>query len=212
MPYQLAQRSSEPTVGLHQLGSEYQAGAAEGSQDPRREAWNHLLGEYPWDYFATLTYALDRKRKPETLEKHFRYWLKEWVGDTAVAHGMAWAKPGKGRLKSYRGWLPNQQRRGREEVVWCFAAEPHKSGRLHSHAVLQFPECLRTRIRTRDGWHLWHNVYRHGRARVEPPVSQQDVREYVSKYVTKQESSDANLRLSESFKYSPVRDLVKDYD
>lgn len=158
--------------------------------DTLRLAWVRLLGRYPWDCFATLTWA--KAPGDEQVRRDFRTWLFTWMGNVAVQRGLArWVASRDGQR--LRGWWVNQRRKGRHEVVFALGVEPQRSGRLHVHSLLRFPPCFGEVYRG-DGWESWKD--RHGFARLEPPKSQDDVAGYVSKYVVKPE---ADLVVSESF-------------
>lgn len=156
-----------------------------------RLAWVNLLARYPWDLFASLTWA--RPAGEEQVRRDFLTWLYQWLGNVAVSRGLArWVSVRGGQR--LRGWWVNQRRKGREEPVYVLGIEPHESGRLHAHAVIRFPACFGEVVR-REGWQLWFD--QHGFAKLEPPKSQGDVAGYVSKYVLK---PGADLVIAESFR------------
>jgi len=160
------------------------------TSDVIRGAWSELLSRYQWNVFSTLTW-----KSPAGLEKvcrDSRIWLFDCSGDAAAAVGLArWEGPkGRRRLK---GWWANTRRRNHHQVISVLAVEPHQSGRLHAHMLIRWPECF--------GWvaqvpmrELWDE--RHGRAHLETPRGQDNVRNYVSKYVCKERGE---LFISDSF-------------
>ncbi len=172
-----------------------------------RTAWATFLTRYPWDTFATLTYAGSAWAE-EKVVRNFRHWLFRWQVETAKARGLCnesvhARKDGYDRVVGARRKLSgswwNAQRKGRARVVWALGVEPQRSGKLHAHAVMRWPSMLADPIR-RVGWHLWTGPKSsggldHGFSRIEPPRCQHDVAGYVSKYVVK----GGELYLSPSF-------------
>lgn len=178
-----------------------------------RDAWADLLSSYPWDCFATLTFAKARRDAFE-VAKMFDIWLARWCFEDAKARGeleedVIETKDGYGRLThtdiKRKGPFWNRWRRGRHRPVYVLGIEehssPHRKGCFHCHAVLKFTGYEANR---RTGWSTWFNKkplgYNLGRARIEPPRDQEDVRAYCAKYVTKEQGNRGLLKLSESFK------------
>lgn len=154
-------------------------------------AWAQLVSRYPWECFATLTWA--QNPGDEQVRRDFHTWLFAWMGQVAVARGQAREVVTRDGTRRFRGWWINQRRSGRCEPVYVLGIEPHRSGKLHAHAVLKFPSCF-GEVHRGEGWSLWKRL--HGWSRLEPPKSQDDVAGYVSKYVVK---PDADLLISKSF-------------
>lgn len=171
-----------------------------------REAWTDLLGRYSWDCFATLTFKRRRSDAFAVVDA-VRAWLYRWNEVEAMTRGLVRLSDrvvtdGYGREVGRRtkrsGPWPRKWKDGTAKPVVVVGVEPHKSGRLHAHAIIRHSSYLPDLKRT-DGWWLWKGPRPRcldcGRASIEPPTSQGDVRGYVSKYVTK----GGELFLSESF-------------
>lgn len=157
------------------------------------DGWVELLTRYRWDVFATLTWR--NPTSAEVIIKNLKWWLWNWQLETAIKRGLAWLDD---ECKARGPWA-NAYRRGRRRPVWVIGIEPHKSGRLHAHAMIQWDDGLND-LNRQHGWRIWHSAY--GRARIEPPRSQEDVAEYCSKYVVK----DGDVTLSPSFKAARMVD------
>ncbi len=172
-----------------------------------RAGWAEFLARYQWDVFATLTYAGNVWAEEKVL-RNFRTWLHKWQERTAIERGLCKIRTkerrdGYGRVTVTHvhrsGAWSNNIRKGRGHPVWVLGVEPHKSGRLHAHAIIKWSNLL-PNLERRLGWHLWHEPraksgFGFGVARIEPPQSQGDVATYVSKYVVK----GGDLYLSPSF-------------
>lgn len=148
------------------------------------------MAKHPWDVFATLTWA--EATGPEKVRRDFWTWLNRWSGDTAVRLGLGVWIERNGR-RFLKGWWRNQTGKGHHRVEWVLGVEPHRTGRLHAHALVKFPACLGSPDRS-YGWDLWKQW--HGLARIEPPRGAEDVAAYVSKYVVK---TGSELNISESY-------------
>lgn len=162
-----------------------------------RDAWVDVLTRYPWDCFATLTYA-DIVRAHEKVLRDFEHWLWEWQVQTAIERELCSATTqerydGYGRIISKHRKLSgswwNSYRKGRAYPVWVVGIEAQERGSLHIHALIRFSPRLPD-LERRLGWELWHGSradggFEHGFARLEPPREQDDVAAYVAKYVTK---------------------------
>lgn len=70
----------------------------------------------------------------------------------------------------------------RPELALLFIERGELYGKIHLHGLLRYPSC-RNRPTARSVWELWYERY--GRAKVEVPRSNQNVANYVSKYVLK---------------------------
>ena len=175
--------------------------------DEIREHWAEFLSRYAWDAFATLTYG-DAVWSSEKIMRNFQRWLWEWQVRTAVARGLVseslrvrtdgyGRRVGQHRKLSGTWW--NEYRKGRAHPIWVVGIEPHRSGKLHAHAIIKWSRRLPDLRRT-EGWRLWSGKTTEGGlgfgwCRIEPPKSQDDVNRYVSKYVTK----GGEITLSPSF-------------
>ncbi len=172
-----------------------------------RAGWSDLLSRYEWDAFATLTYS-GAVWAAEKVVRNFREWLYRWQVETAIARGLCTERKRprvdrSGQVVGVRvdlsGPWRNNYRKGRADPVWVLGVEPHKSGRLHAHALVRWSPLLPD-LERRRGWHLWSAAREagglgHGFARIEPPRGQDSVAEYVTKYVVK----GGELYLSPSF-------------
>lgn len=153
------------------------------SSDEVAAGWADLLSREPWHWFATLTFSPTKRVRDK------------WTGrDVQVnrfhpLHGMHL----EAADKAWRWWVyeinknlyGNSWRRiPHGGVIWARGQEFHKSGRVHFHAVLAAPDCDLNAHASRYRMHeVWYREF--GRNQVERPASQDDVCEYVSKYVTK---------------------------
>ena len=161
------------------------------------EGWADFLGRYQWDVFATLTYS-GSVWADEKVLKNFRVWLFRWQVQEAVSRGLCKVtseerQDGYGRVvskrKRYRGPWMNNYRKGRGRPTWVLGIEPHKTGKLHAHAVIRWSSLLPDLDRGL-GYRLWTSPPPKGFgfglfARIEPPKCPGDVAGYVSKYVVK---------------------------
>ena len=140
-----------------------------GVRDTRaRDGYAAMLSRRPWHWFVTLTFRPDHERNsggvhPEKADKAFRVLLSKINRE---CYGVRWYKRPDGGL------------------MWARGQEFHKDGRIHFHALAAAPDAdlnsLTRRMRWVDWW--WGEF---GIARIERPESQQDVCDYVSKYVVK---------------------------
>lgn len=127
-----------------------------------------MLLRQRWHWFATLTFRASHEGRsggihPEKADKAFRFWVSHVNRE---CFGKNW------------------HRRPHGGVQWARGQEFHKNGRIHFHALLAAPECDLNALTRRMDWvDWWWREF--GIARIEPPTSQQDVAEYVSKYVVK---------------------------
>jgi hypothetical protein len=127
-----------------------------------------MLGRECWHWFVTLTFKPSHTSAsggvhPEKADKAFRVLVSKINREL---YGTRWYKRPDGGIK------------------WARGQEFHKDGRIHFHAVFAAPtddlNNLTRRMRWVDWW--WREF---GIARIEPPQSQQDICDYVSKYVVK---------------------------
>ena len=161
------------------------------------QAWSDLLIVQPWDEFATLTFKRPQFDDIRAV-KYAAGWLSRRIWDHATNLGdnirsEKFRYDGYGRVTSSRIHAKGPftkwwYKRGRKPV-WACAIEKHRSGANHIHMLVRhriYGPGQPHEISRRDGWDLWFNKMGMGRARVEPPQSQQDVTRYVSEYVCKQ--------------------------
>ncbi len=151
------------------------------------EHWVRLLGRWQWTLFCTLTFpprSYDQRLgkpavwkagqqghgpSPETAAKAFRFWVSKMNRDL---WGSCWS-----RACTPRG------------LSWVVAQEPHKSGRIHLHALLAGPGFTseqRFRLDAMDSWWRMMGEPRGPSARLWKPWGDGEaVRAYCSKYVVK---------------------------
>lgn len=145
-----------------------------------RQSWGVLLMRWPWDWFCSFTFR-EALIGPEYICKAFRGWWYGVLLEEAEARGMARVLPDKSRRGSWvRGYA-----RGQAWAMgqWALAVEPHKSGKLHCHALCRLPKWCGDASYMNAAW-AWKRD--HGFCRVEPPRGQRGaVTRYVSKYVVK---------------------------
>lgn len=144
-------------------------------------AYSDLLSREPWHWFATLTFAFDHQRAsggmhPEKADKAFRYFIGEF---NRHLYGNNWRRIPHGGL------------------VWARGHEFHKDGRSHFHTLLAAPNADLNCIASRYYWHEWW-YRKFGRNQIEKPRSQDEVRGYVSKYVTKDGEVDVSRNFGEA--------------
>lgn len=193
-----------------------------------REAWvEDLLYRYEWHEFATCTFKFPQYDETRAIGM-FAHWLNGRPFDHAVTVGDAQLhqkpKLDKGRqvfdlvkewdpeferyamtrrprmLTWYTGPFRNRWRRHPEiHPVWVVGIEKHRNGSNHIHALIHH-RVYADELRRDVGWRSWHDELAYGRMRLEPPKSDEDVRGYLSKYVTKAGS----IELSPSFKASSL--------
>jgi hypothetical protein len=116
-----------------------------------------LLGRWPWEWFATLTFA-EPNVHPERASKCFRLWI---AMANRMEYGHAWLRRGRG-------------------VTWVRALEYQKRGTIHFHALLADVGKLR-RLTLMDQWKTLAGFARIGA--INDPAR---VRKYVAKYVVKE--------------------------
>ena len=194
-----------------------------------RRAWvDDLAFRYPWDEFATCTFKLPQFDTTRALAM-FRHWLNGRYFAHAVKIGEAerHEKPKLGsdgrqiRIKSmewdrqekryhpvfkpevftwHTGSFQNRWKRKSVRPVYIAAVEKHVKGDNHIHALIHH-RVYAEEIRRDAGWDRWKNKLGYGRMRLEPPRSDEDVRGYVGKYITK---DGAELEISDTFKASQL--------
>lgn len=146
-------------------------------------AYADLLSRERWQWFCTLTFRPDHQRAsggihPEKADKAFRYFVRRL---NEAMYGKRWMATKHGG------------------VIWARGMELHANGRPHFHALFSAPDCnLNDRVQ-RYAWHeFWYREW--GRNQIEEPRSYEDVRAYVSKYVTK----DGEVDFSHNFGAVPI--------
>ncbi len=145
-----------PTGDASSYGTRRWADALRQSPE-LKNAWVDLLGRWPWEWFATLTFA-EPNVHPERAAKCFRVWISM---ANRMEYGRAWAKRGLG-------------------VTWVRALEYQRRGTIHFHALLSDVGRLR-RLTLMDRWKELA-----GFARIGAVKDQERVRKYVAKYVVKE--------------------------
>ena len=129
---------------------------------PRRQlkdAYGGFIAQWPWQWFVTLTFSTDPH--PEKALKLFYLWASKM---NRALYGRRWNK-----VQPFG-------------VSWVVATEPHKSGRVHLHALVAGVEETR-RLTWMD---KWSGLSRQtGWARIVPVDNQTAVSRYVTKYVAK---------------------------
>jgi hypothetical protein len=126
-----------------------------------REQWTRFLLRFPMQWFCTMTFR-DRVH-PEAADKAWRVFCSKL---NRTLYGNRWWKdPKKG-------------------VFWIRALERQKRTVIHYHALVGAPrhmDELAHRLSWMDEWHLQTQSF----ARIYTIQSEELVRRYVSKYVTK---------------------------
>ena len=133
------------------------------STDALAQAWREFIAHYPMQWFCTLTFT--EEVHPERAAKLFRLFIRQLNKKLYGSHF---------------------ERRGHLGVFWVLAWEYQKRGVLHFHALVGDVEDLNARARRLDWMDIWHGFGPPaGFARIEDIKSQEAVRNYVTKYVTK---------------------------
>lgn len=137
-----------------------------------QESWSEFLAQWPWQWFCTFTFA--NPPHPEAANKTFNYFIKrvnrEIYGCRAHKRG--------------------------QSVHWARAAEPHKSGVMHYHALLGDVQNLNTLCSRNWAHSLWYEIA--GINRIDPIDNElRAVTNYVCKYVVKGGEIDLSGNLSE---------------
>jgi len=178
-------------------------GQSKEDQEIIHTAWADMLKVYPWEAFATLTFANPR-RDPFEIINAFKVWLYKWCEAEAVDRDLltvarsprvdAYGREIGQRVKR-KGPFVRQWKKGVAKPVWVVGVERFKDSRdLHLHALIRSSSYLPD-LNRRAGWNIWKNVMNMGRGRIEPPEDQDHVNRYVSKYIVK----DGEVYLSETF-------------
>ena len=134
------------------------------------DAWRDFLGEFPWEWFCTLTFR--DSVHPEAAFKTFRYWI-------ALLNAEEWG----------RRWRRRTDARG--GVHWVCALEWQKRGVLHFHALVGADRAVqgaRQDVLYRHDRRRWAQKWDDlaGFARIDLIEDcEQAVHGYVSKYVAK---------------------------
>lgn len=163
-PTRLPAASCESSTGAASVPS------AAAPPHPLADAWCEFLSRWPWDWFTTHTFRF--AAHPERADKVFRVWISKLNREL---YGVRWHRRSGG-------------------LWWARASEPHKSGRLHFHALVGGPgladvhrpdwmDCNAKKRGIPKCGRCWYCLA--GFARIEPPNSSGAVRAYCSKYVTK---------------------------
>jgi hypothetical protein len=151
------------------------------------QAWRRFLAPFPMQWFCTLTFTEDVH--PERAAKLFRLFVRRLNRQLYGAHF---------------------ERRGLEGIFWVLAWEYQKRGVLHFHALLGDVEDLNTRARRLDWMDQWHGFGSPaGIARIEAIDSQDAVRDYVTKYVTKGGQIDLSRSLRSFAQQHTLSDPVR---
>ena len=141
--------------------------------EAQAQAWREFIGRYPMQWFSTFTFKEDVH--PERATKLFRLFVR----------------------KLNRHLYGNHfERKGQQGVFWVLAWEYQKRGVLHFHSLLGDVEDLNIRARRLHWMDQWEALGPPaGFARIEKIESQDAVRNYVTKYVTKGGQIDLSLSL-----------------
>ena len=144
---------------------------------PVAEEWARFLSGWSWDWFATLTFDWRRRRwGPE----HMRAEFDRWIGNVEELVRGPETNAAR-RLRQREARAGHVQHRLSQRVWWTVAEEPHKSGRLHFHALLG-GEGL-AQVRPGAIVAAWYD--RAGYVKLEVPCGRAAVLAYCSKYVAK---------------------------
>jgi len=153
------------------------------ARDRIADAYAGMLGGFNAHWFLTLTFRPKHESAsggihPEKADKAFRVLLSKV---NRHIYGPRWHKRPDGG------------------IAWARGQEFHKSGRIHFHAIASAPTAdLNTLARRMDWVDWWWREF--GIARIEKPLSREDVARYVSKYVMK----DGEIDFSPNFgRYVP---------
>lgn len=131
-----------------------------------RSAWVDWLGELPWQWFVTYTFA-DRKH-PESADKAFRYWMSKFQQvQTGANH---WYKP----------------RNKHRTIRWIRGLEWQKRGVIHYHALMYAPPASTSlQVVSRTEWvNQWHHIAG-GFARIDHVSGAAGALSYLTKYAVK---------------------------
>jgi len=134
-----------------------------------RNAWCQFLGQWQWEWFATLTFR--DIVHPEAADKSFRYFVSKL---NRQLYGPRWYK------KAHGG------------IPWVRALEYQRRGVIHFHAMFADVEGVR-RLSWMDEWDEIA-----GFARIEAINDKWAVRRYITKYVLKDGNIELGGALSKS--------------
>jgi len=134
-----------------------------------RDAWCQFLGQWQWEWFATLTFR--DIVHPEAADKSFRYFTSKL---NRQLYGPRW-------FKKAHGGIP-----------WVRALEYQRRGVIHFHALFADVEGVR-RLSWMDEWNEIA-----GFARIEAINDKWAVRRYITKYVLKDGNIELGGALSKS--------------
>lgn len=131
--------------------------------DSHAQAWREFIARFPMQWFCTFTFTEDVH--PERAVKLFRLFIRRLNRSLYGSHF---------------------ERKGQAGVFYVLGWEYQKRGVLHFHALLGDVEDLNARARRLDFMDVWQGFGAPaGFARIEAIESQDAVRDYVTKYVTK---------------------------
>jgi hypothetical protein len=141
-----------------------------------QSAWIELLQRYWMQWFVTMTFSI--AVHPEAALKKWRVWVSKLNREL---YGPRWY------LK------------GHTQVLWVLAIERQKRGVLHFHALVGDARDLNHRTRRLRWKDEWESLA--GFARIEAIRSEDEVRGYITKYVTK----GGEIELSPSLRFATTR-------
>lgn len=141
-------------------------------QTPLQEHWTAFLLRFPMQWFATMTFR--ERIHPEAADKAWRLWNSKL--NRTIYGNRWWQRPEQG-------------------VFWIRGMEWQRRSVVHYHALVgaRFPmDQIAHRLSWMDEWYAQTKSY----ARIYTIHSDELVRRYVSKYVTKQGEIDLSLTLN----------------
>lgn len=125
-----------------------------------RKAYTKWLKDYPWQWFATLTFRTPPH--PEQAIKKFSQWI----------HYLNRSLYGRRYYKKTK------------EIAWVLALEHHKSGVIHFHALLMDKSDLNESLSRQDANDKWVELAGWARiVKIDDKV--ETVTNYITKYVMK---------------------------
>jgi hypothetical protein len=138
------------------------------------EEWTAFLMRFPMQWFCTMTFAYPIH--PEAADKLWRLWISKL---NRSIYGVRW------------------YRHDHTQVFWIRALEWQRRDVIHYHALVGDVRDMNTLARRLDWMDEWRALA--GIARIYTIESDEDVRRYVSKYVTK----GGEIELSRSLRFVP---------
>ena len=156
------------------------------------KSWQAVMRRYDWQEFSTLTFK-HSMHDPVRIVQMANLWLTKRHFAQAASEGSA-TKCSRVKRDAYdrplpsstwyKGKFANFWNKGKGRPVWVMAIEPHKSGALHAHMLINFtiPSGALKRI---EGTRIWKEEMKGGFCRVDEVRSQGAVNCYVAKYVLK---------------------------